>query len=435
MCKSKDCQHKKESPIKDWKHRCKFGPDGKRLQNGTVIPGWNDLATTHPWLAKECLDDATKFTGGSKKKKKTWKCKVCGYKWPAPAERRTLGYGCKPCGIKRMAKKRSTVPYKKSVAYLFPHLVREHRGPGDLRSISPGSDSMENWECKDCGHKWPATVANRAKRGTGCKPCGIKRSAKKQSTVPYKKSVAYLFPRLVGEHRGPGDLRSLGPSSDSMENWECKDCGHEWPATVANRAKRGTGCKPCGIKRSAKKQSTVPYKKSVAYLFPRLAREHRGPGNLRSLGPGSDSMENWECKDCGHEWPTIVRDRAKRGAGCSHCAKYGHDRSGASFVYLICRPGQIQYGIMNIWTRRLKDHASKGWELLDKIEVTGRKARSLETKIKQTLKAKGIPAGREAFRRKFEGYTEAFQEVDLYVRSIRGLCRKLGIDLEAFLAA
>jgi len=102
---------------------------------------------------------------------------------------------------------------------------------------------------------------------------------------------------------------------------------------------------------------------------------------------------------------------------------------------LICRPGQIQYGIMNIWTRRLKDHASKGWELLDKIEVTGRKARSLETKIKQTLKAKGIPAGREAFRRKFEGYTEAFQEVDLYVRSIRGLCRKLGIDLEAFLAA
>ena len=361
MCKSKDCQHKKESPIKDWKHRCKFGPDGKRLQNGTVIPGWNDLATTHPWLAKECLDDATKFTGGSKKKKKTWKCKVCGYKWPAPAERRTLGYGCKPCGIKRMAKKRSTVPYKKSVAYLFPHLVREHRGPGDLRSISPGSDSMENWECKDCGH--------------------------------------------------------------------------EWPATVANRAKRGTGCKPCGIKRSAKKQSTVPYKKSVAYLFPRLAREHRGPGNLRSLGPGSDSMENWECKDCGHEWPAIVRDRAKRGAGCSHCAKYGHDRSGASFVYLICRPGQIQYGIMNIWTRRLKDHASKGWELLDKIEVTGRKARSLETKIKQTLKAKGIPAGREAFRRKFEGYTEAFQEVDLYVRSIRGLCRKLGIDLEAFLAA
>jgi len=90
---------------------------------------------------------------------------------------------------------------------------------------------------------------------------------------------------------------------------------------------------------------------------------------------------------------------------------------------------------MNIWTRRLKDHASKGWELLDKIEVTGQKARSLETKIKQTLKAKGIPAGREAFRRKFEGYTEAFQEVDLYVRSIRGLCRKLGIDLEAFLAA
>jgi hypothetical protein len=90
---------------------------------------------------------------------------------------------------------------------------------------------------------------------------------------------------------------------------------------------------------------------------------------------------------------------------------------------------------MNTWTYRLKHHANNGWEFLDKIEVTGQKARSLETKIKQTLRAKGIPTGSKAFRNKFEGYAETFQEVDLYVRTIRGLCRKLGINLEAFLAA
>ena len=90
---------------------------------------------------------------------------------------------------------------------------------------------------------------------------------------------------------------------------------------------------------------------------------------------------------------------------------------------------------MNIWTDRLKQHARKGWNLLDKIEVTGRKARSLETKIKQNLRAKEIPTGRKAFREKFEGSTEAFQEVDLYVRSIQELCQSLGIDLDAFLAA
>ena len=432
MCENKDCQHKKESPIKDWKHRCKFGSDGKRLQNGTVIVGWNDLATTHPRLAKECLDDPTEFTGGSAKRK-TWECSVCGHKWPAPAVSRTMGFGCKPCGSKRVGKKLSTVPYEKSVAYLFPHLVGEHRGPSDLRSIGPGSASVENWECSVCGHEWPSPVVNRTRLGAGCKPCGHKRTGKKRSTVPYKKSAAYLFPHLVREHRGPGDLRSLGPGSDSMENWECDDCGHKWPSTVCGRT-RGQGCKPCAHRRRAKNQSIVPYKKSVAYLFPHLVKSHRGPSDLGSISPGSGFIENWECEECGHKWPSPVGNRV-RGRGCSHCAKRGHDRSGASFVYLICRPGQIQYGIMNIWTNRLKQHARKGWELLDKIEVTGETARSLETKIKQTLRAKGIPVGREAFREKFEGWSEAFQEVDLYVRSIRGLCRKLGIDLDAFLAA
>ena len=90
---------------------------------------------------------------------------------------------------------------------------------------------------------------------------------------------------------------------------------------------------------------------------------------------------------------------------------------------------------MNTWTTRLQQHARKGWELLDKIEVTGRKARSLETKIKQTLRAKDIPTGDNAFREWFDGWTEAFQEVDLYVRSIKELCQSLGIDLDAFLAA
>ena len=145
-------------------------------------------------------------------------------------------------------------------------------------------------------------------------------------------------------------------------------------------------------------------------------------------------MLDWECSTCGCEWPAMGSDRV-RGQGCPHCNVGGHDQTSPSFVYLIHRPGQIQYGIMNTWTTRLQQHARKGWELLDKIEVTGRKARSLETKIKQTLRAKDIPTGDNAFREWFDGWTEAFQEVDLYVRSIKELCQSLGIDLEAFLAA
>jgi len=120
MCESKGCQHKKESPIKDWKHRCKYGPDGKKLKKGTLIKGWNDLATTHDELVKECLDDTTDVTGSSSKSKK-WKCKVCGHEWSGIVRNRTNGHGCKPCGDKASAKKRRTFPYEKSVAFFYPH--------------------------------------------------------------------------------------------------------------------------------------------------------------------------------------------------------------------------------------------------------------------------------------------------------------------------
>ena len=189
------------------------------------------------------------------------------------------------------------------------------------------------------------------------------------------------------------------------------------------------------IKRVSEEKSVAPLKKSLAFLHPKLAKEYLGDKDPRKVFPSSNARAKWKCSKCGNIWESVISNRTQNRCGCPNCASSGHDQTKPSFVYLICRPGQIQYGIMNTWTTRLQQHARKGWELLDKIEVTGRKARSLETKIKQTLRAKGIPAGREAFRRKFEGWTEAFQEVDLYVRSLRGLCRKLGIDLDAFLAA
>ena len=277
MCKSKDCQHEKESPIKDWKHRCKYGPDGKKLYNGTVIVGWNDMATTHTGLAAECLDDPAEYQAGTSKK-----------------------------------------------------------------------------------------------------------------------------------------LR-----------WMCSTCRHEWPATGHNRV-RGSGCGCCDNK------IVVVGINDMATTHPELAKEL--VGDPTKYTAGTSEMLNWKCSTCNFEWPATGRSRVV-GRGCSKCCKRGHDQSKPSFVYLVHRPGQIQYGIMNIWTDRLKQHARKGWNLLDKIEVTGRKARSLETKIKQNLRAKEIPTGRKAFREKFEGSTEAFQEVDLYVRSIQELCQSLGIDLDAFLAA
>jgi DNA-directed RNA polymerase subunit RPC12/RpoP len=409
MCKSKDCQHGKESPIKDWKHRCQFGPDGKKLYNGTVIVGWNDMATTHKALAVECLDDSTRYQAGTRKRL-NWKCSICGYEWQAAGDSRVNGRGCACCSNKVV------ISGINDMATTHPELAKECLN--DSTKYTAGTHLMLDWKCSTCGYEWPQTGNSRVNNGSGC-PCCSNRVV-----VPGINDMATTHPELAKECLS--DSTKYAAGTNVILDWKCSVCGYEWPATGSRRV-RGCGC-PCCSNRVV-----VPGINDMATTHPELAKECLNDSTKYTAG--THVVLDWECSTCGCEWPATGRDRVNNGSGCPSCAPHGHDQTKESFVYLLYRPGQIKYGIMNTWTRRLKHHANNGWELLDKIEVTGQKARSLETTIKQTLRAKGILTGSKAFREKFEGYAETFQEVDLCVRSIRGLCRKLGINLEAFLAA
>jgi Zn finger protein HypA/HybF involved in hydrogenase expression len=58
--------------------------------------GRNSLANTHPKLAKEYQDDATKVTAGTHKKL-SWKCITCDTEWRAIGKNRLNGNGCPAC--------------------------------------------------------------------------------------------------------------------------------------------------------------------------------------------------------------------------------------------------------------------------------------------------------------------------------------------------
>ncbi len=75
-----------------------------------IIPGFNDLATTHPELATEW--HPTKNNGltpqnvsKGQNKRVWWKCSKCGYEWPARINKRVAGSGCDKCARERWAKK------------------------------------------------------------------------------------------------------------------------------------------------------------------------------------------------------------------------------------------------------------------------------------------------------------------------------------------
>ena len=476
MCKSKDCQHGKESPIKDWKYRCQFGPDGKRLQNGTVIVGWNDMKTTHPHLAKECLEDPQALMA-STRKKIWWVCPN-GHKYDSVGSTRCIGGGCRYCenrevlpGFNDMATTHPDLAreclddprihlagtakilnwrcgkcgrkYKKSgvdrsinrsrCACSFKHNKTIVFGVNDMRTTHPelakeclddprlhvaGTAKILNWRCGKCGWVYQKAGSKRL-RGDGCGCCSYKK------IVPGINDLATTHPHLAREFLG--DPAKVTAATRKKLWWRCQN-GHKYDLIVRARVRRNIGCRIC-----ANREILVGYN-DMATTHPELAKELVGEPQKHIAG--TRNMLRWRCAKCSFEWCATGNSRVSgTRTGCSKCSKCGYDQSKASVFYIVTRPDQLKLGIMNIGTGRLDQHHRSGWIILDTIELSGESARRLESTAKKMLKKKGILTGAKAFREKFDGYTEAWNAVDLYVRSIRGLCRKLGVNLEAFLAS
>jgi hypothetical protein len=195
-------------------------------------------------------------------------------------------------------------------------------------------------------------------------------------------------------------------------------------------------CKGCGRKRGGESRKISPFEKSLSFLMPELAKEYCGKQDPRTVFLNAAMCCNWSCRLCGETFKARVCDRsAGRNQTCRDCSESGFNPSKHSVFYLITRAGCIKLGIANNGSGRLDRHRRAGWSHLATISLPGKKALELEKSLKFALKAKMIPHGRQAFLVKFDGYTEAWPEEYLKVRTIRGLCRKLGINLEAFLAA
>ena len=429
MCKSKDCQHEKESPIKDWKHRCKYGPDGKRLQPGTVIVGWNDMATTHPHLAKECLDDATKYQAGTKKRL-NWKCLKCGWEYPKPgSERAGAGKKCGCCSNKVV------VPGKNDLLTTNPELAKECLD--DPKKYVAGTGFVLNWKCKTCGYKWAAKGADRIS-GYGCEPCGYKKVAQilavKKRISPKRKSLAALRPNLLKWYRGKKDPTKVFAGCSDYVDWLCECCGKIYKATIASKDKFSC-CKACGRKRGGETKKIAPFNKSLKFLRPDLASEYRGKQDPSTVYSKAVMKCDWRCGICGEIYQARVCDRTFGGQGHRDCTKSGFKTTVPSAVYLVVRDNSLKIGIANDGSRRLDRHRNRGWSVLDSVSLPGLLAMRLESALKRKIKDKGVPTGKDAFLFSFDGYTEAWPKDHLSARSIRGLCRKLGIDLDAFLAA
>ena len=139
--------------------------------NQKVLPGYNDLATSRPDIAKEWHPTKnypllpSEVTCGSEKKV-WWKCDK-GHEWIASVKSRSKGTGCPYCA------NRKVLTGYNDLASINPRLAKEWHPTKNLpltpQMVCANSNIKLWWLCEN-GHTWEAKIDNRNK-GTKCPLC------------------------------------------------------------------------------------------------------------------------------------------------------------------------------------------------------------------------------------------------------------------------
>jgi very-short-patch-repair endonuclease len=165
----------------------------------------------------------------------SWECSV-GHKWETrPYDRIRRSSGCPFCSHSRPSK-------EYNLAVCCPNLMAEwdvvKNSPVKPTDILPGSIRKFGWICKN-GHKWEASVLNRARKGSGCPYCAGQRATPSNNLALLPDLMRQLHPYKNG------DINPSRITRSSMKKlwWKCVN-GHEWKASVNSREK-GRGCSQC----------------------------------------------------------------------------------------------------------------------------------------------------------------------------------------------
>ena len=279
--------------------------------NKKVLAGYNDLATTHPELAKQWHPTKnsnlkpTDVTYGHAKSV-WWICEH-NHAWKSTICTRITGAGCPVCS------NRNVLKGENDLETLYPNIAKQWHPTknGDLKpsDVVPGSGKKVWWKCEVDGHEWMAAIVHRT-QGGGCPVCVNK------ETIAGYNDFATTHPELAKQWHPTknGDFKPTDVTAGSIKTvwWIC-DKGHEWKATISSR--RRCGCPIC-----SNKKILVGYN-DLATTHPEIAKWWH-PTKNEGLKPtdvtyGSSKKAWWICEK-GHEYQKRIK-KVVRGEHCPYC--------------------------------------------------------------------------------------------------------------------
>jgi len=126
--------------------------------------GFNDLATTHPELSSEAVDEPVTIYSAGSNQLIEWRCKL-GHIYSARITKRVSGTSCPFCAS---GGKKKILPGFNDLATTHPALAIQAHG-WEPSKKSMGQDTKVKWKCEK-GHIWVATIVKRSS-GQGCPSC------------------------------------------------------------------------------------------------------------------------------------------------------------------------------------------------------------------------------------------------------------------------
>lgn len=247
--------------------------------NRVVLPGFNDLATSHPALAAQwhpskngnLTPQSISYGYGGK----VWWLCAHGHEWQAaPKIRIRMKSGCPVCANDVVLTGYNDLKTN------FPTVAAEwhptKNAPLTPEQVVPGSSRIAWWRCH-LGHEWRAQIVGRTREMSGCPYCtGQKVLAGFNDLASREPEIAKQWHPSLNGTLLP-QMVTVG--SNRRVWWMCPE-GHVWLTGISNRtnAKKRTGCPVCarGINKkkvltyqNLEKEMSVDDKKAL-----QQAREH-----------------------------------------------------------------------------------------------------------------------------------------------------------------
>ena len=291
-------------------------------KNKKITAGENDLASTHPEIAKEWHPTkngsliAENFSAGSSREKVWWQCqKHIEHVWQLTVKDRVNSGGCPICSGHQI------LSGFNDLQTLSADLSREWHSSKN-KDLLPSQVSINSgkkvwWQCLNHpNHEWQATINNRTGRGDGCPICAGKQVLKGFNDLEtLRKDIAEEWHPVKNGNLKPSDVAE---KSNKKIWWRCTQYpDHEWQTTVSNRS-NGTGCPICS--------NAVVLKgfNDIATTHPDLAKQWHPTKNIElkptCISAGSGQKVWWQCtRHPNHEWQASVSSRSSQGVGCPIC--------------------------------------------------------------------------------------------------------------------